>query len=308
MAYILTTLAPVFGLILLGYLARRSDRIGTTAAAELNRFVVWLCLPSLLFTATATARVEEIWHPGFVLVFTATTLAVFAGTLVWRLTRGKALAEAGLDALSASYANTGYVGIPLCIFVLGEAGLEPALVASLVVVSLLFAIAVICVEIGLQNGTGLLRSTTGVLQALLKNPLIISPLLGIAWNAAGSGIPQVMHALLKLLGDATIPCALVSLGAFLAQKQSADGRGWLPLVSIKLLLHPLLTWLLAYHVFQLPPLWAKAAVLLSALPTGTGPYMLAEFYRHDAAVVSRTILISTAGSVITLSLCLLLLP
>jgi len=73
-------------------------------------------------------------------------------------------------------------------------------------------------------------------------------------------------------------------------------------VALKLLLHPALAWVLAYHVFPLPPLWAQAAVLLCALPTGTGPYMLAELYGRGGAGVSRAILWSTLGSVPTLSL------
>ena len=68
-----------------------------------------------------------------------------------------------------------------------------------------------------------------------------------------------------------------------------------------------MTWVLAFYVFHLPPLWAKTALLLSALPTGTGPFMLAEYYRREASVVSRVILLSTLGSLITLSLCIYLI-
>jgi malonate transporter len=66
----------------------------------------------------------------------------------------------------------------------------------------------------------------------------------------------------------------------------------------------LLTWWLAFHVFALPELWAKTAVILSALPTGTGPFMLAEFYKREAAVTSSTILFSTVISLVTVTVCL----
>jgi malonate transporter len=79
------------------------------------------------------------------------------------------------------------------------------------------------------------------------------------------------------------------------------------LVLAKLVAQPLLTWWLAFHVFALPVLWAKTAVLLSALPTGTGPFMLAEFYRREAAVTSSTILFSTVISLITVTVCLAML-
>ncbi|MAD46307.1 MAG: transporter [Oceanospirillaceae bacterium] len=307
MLFIISTLLPVFGLIFLGWLLRTSQRLGEQAASELNRFVVWLCLPSLLFHAMATAAMEDIWNPGFVTAFTLSTLLIYGLTLLWRV-KQHGLAVASLDALSASYANTGYVGIPLCLFVLGDAGLAPALVSSLVVVSVLFAIAVIGVEISTQKGKSVWQAALKVTLALLKNPLVVAPFLGVGWNLAGWPLPHIAADFLQLIGDATVPAALVSLGAFLAHKQPGAGQGAWPLVFIKLIIHPLLTWVLAYHVFALDPLWAAAAVLLAALPTGTGPYMLAEFYRQEASVVSRTILFSTLASVLTLAAILLWLP
>jgi predicted permease len=110
-----------------------------------------------------------------------------------------------------------------------------------------------------------------------------------------------------LLAAATGPCALIALGLFLAEKHAGPKQRGSGLVLIKLVAHPLITWGLAVYVFRLPPMWAHAALLLSALPTGTGPFMLAEFYRRDGAEVSSTILLSTLGSLLTLSLCLYLI-
>ena len=301
MLQVLTILTPIFALILAGFIGRRSHILGATAAAELNRLVVWLCLPALLIHTTATTELRQIWHGGFVMTFTLATLLLFVLCFAWRLWRGATMASASLDALGASYANTGYVGIPLCLFVLGDAGLEPALIATLIVVCGLFAIAVTLIEVSLHASQGLVGALIKVSQALLKNPLVVSPFIGILWNLSGLAMPQMAATFLQLAGDATVPCALISLGAFLAHKQPGSASGSLALVLMKLLLHPLLAAALAYWVFALPPRWAVAAVLLSALPTGTGPYMLAEFYRHEASLVSRTILLSTAGSLLTLS-------
>lgn len=303
MSSIVNVILPIFALILAGYLCRRGGRLGEAAASELNRFVVWLCLPALLFTATATASWREIWHPGFVLAITISTLTIFAATLLYRRAKGRPLADASIDGLSAAYANTGYIGIPLCLLVLGRDGLEPALVATLIVVCVLFGIAVVCIETGLQAEARLHRAAAKVVLALLRNPLVISPVLGAAWAATGLGLAPPLHKFLDLLGSATTPCALVSLGAFLARKPDGAGEGVAGLVLIKLVVHPALTWLLAFQVFHLPALWARAALLLSALPTGTGPFMLAEYYRREASVVSRAVLVSTLGSLLTLSAC-----
>lgn len=307
MSHVLSVVLPIFALILVGWLCRCTHRLGPQAASEINRLVVWLCLPALLFKVTATATWAEIWQPGFLAAFTGGCLLVFFATLAWRLMQGRALPAASIDGLSASYANTGYMGIPLCLLVFGQDGLEPALIASLLVVCVLFAIAVVCIEVGLQSEKHLGRAVAVVLKALGKNPLVVSPIVGGLWAASGIGVPEPLVHFLDMLAAATTPCALVSLGLFLAQKQEpqeAQAGAW-PLVAIKLVGQPLLTGFLAYQVFDLPPLWADSALLLSALPTGTGPFMLAEYYQREAAVVSRSILVSTLGSLVTLSLCLL---
>jgi len=304
MSSVLNVLLPIFALILVGFICRRTNRLGATAASEINRMVVWLCLPALLFTSTATATWEQIWHPGFVATFTLGTLAMFVLTLALRWKKAGHFADASIDALSASYANTGYIGIPLCVMVLGGSGLEPALIASLLVVCVLFGLALVCIEVGLQSEAQVHRIVFKVLVALAKNPLVISPILGACWAMTGAPLPAPASKFLSLLGAATTPCALISLGLFLAQKQQGPREGTSLLVLIKLVAHPVLTWFLAYKVFHLPPLWAHSALLLSALPTGTGPFMLAEYYKREASVVSSTILISTLGSLVTLSICL----
>lgn len=304
MASVFNVILPIFALILAGYLCRRTGVLGPSAASEINRLVVWLCLPALLFEATATAVWTQIWQPQFILAYSLGTLLVFLLTLCWRLRRVGNLADASIQGLSASYANTGYMGIPLCLLVFGDEGLQPALIASLIVICVLFALAVVCIEVALQDEKSLRRATAKVLLALIKNPLVVAPLLGGLWALGGQALPAPLHRFIDLLASATAPCALISLGLFLAHKQVGRSEGSVALVLIKLIAHPLITWVLAFHVLQLPPLWAAAALLLSALPTGTGPYMLAEFYRREAAVVSSTILLSTLGSLLSLSLCL----
>ena len=298
---IVVIVAPIFALILLGFLCRKRGKLGEQAAAEINRMVVWLCLPALLFKVTATATWNEIWQPGFIVSFGAGALAMFFVTLAWRLFSGHSLVTSSIDGLSAGYANTGYIGIPLCVLLFGQAGLQPALIASLIVVCLLFAISVMLIEIGLQRERRIGRAIFVVLTALAKNPLVIAPLAGAGWAMSGWALPAPAVHLLDMLAAATTPCALVSLGAFLAEKRvGAVASPW-PLVALKLVGQPLLTWVLAFKVFNLPSMWAASAVLLSALPTGTGPFMLAEYYRHEAGLISRTILLSTVVSLATLT-------
>lgn len=301
---VLAIVLPIFALILVGYLCRKTNRLGDQAASEINKLVVWLCLPALLFKVTATASWAEIWQPGFIISFGAATLAIFVVTLAWRLCTGHSLASSSIDGLSAGYANTGYIGIPLCAAVFGHPGLQPALISTIIVVCLLFAIAVICIEVGLQEERHVGKAIVVVVKALSKNPLIIAPVAGAAWAMTGIALAHSVLSFLDMLATATTPCALVSLGLFLGQKAvkptASRSSPW-PLVILKLVGQPLLTWFFAFKVFALQPMWAGSALLLSALPTGTGPFMLAEFYRREAGLISRTILISTLGSLATLT-------
>ncbi|WP_144158178.1 AEC family transporter [Paraburkholderia sp. BCC1885] len=308
----LEILLPVFGLILAGFLCRRRGLLGPTAASELNRFVVWLALPALLFDIMAHATWHQLYQPAFVATFSISCAGVFLLILVVRLLSGRHLADASVDAIAGSYPNTGYIGFPLCLIAFGPVSQTPTTIATILVACVLFAIAIVLIEVGLQTERAPHRLALKVVGSLARNPLIVSPILGVLVASIHVTLPQSAETFLKLLGGAASPCALVSLGLFLAEKREAQtdvakSGASLLLTGTKLLLQPALTWWLAARVFALPPLLVEMAVVLAALPTGTGPFMLAEFYRREAHITSRTILLSTLGSLVTLSLLLLVM-
>ncbi len=307
----LLVVLPIFALILAGWAARRCNALGPAAVREVNRLVVWLALPALLFDIMAHADPAEIWQPGFILAFSAGCAAIFAATLAIRLRQGRPLADAAIDALNASYANTGFVGFPLVLAVLGSAALAATLVATIMTVCVLFAVAILLIEYGVQSGgrrRDILRRTV---LSLLKNPLLVAPVLGAAVMLSGVGLPGPVETYLKLLGGAAAPCALVALGLFLAEtaesapadRTAASGgsRTQTALVALKLLAQPAVTWVVAVPVLGLSSTLAHTAVLLAALPTGTGPFMLAQFYQREALLTGRVVLITTILSVPTLS-------
>ncbi|MBS1170267.1 MAG: putative transporter YfdV [Burkholderiaceae bacterium] len=302
MLAIVNIVLPVFALIFAGYAFRRMNILSATASVELNRFVVYLALPALMIDVMINTPWQTLYQPGFLLAFELAVALVFIPVLAFHWHRLRNLVGATVNATAASYANTGYIGLPLCALTFGQDNLAPAMVAAILTVSANFAVSIVLMEWGLQTEKNLWRSLKNVAWSLLKNPLIVAPMLAGLVCASGFALPHGLALSVKLLGNAASPCALVGIGLFLAQKQEAGNLAVsVELVLIKLVAQPLLAWWLAYHVFAMPPLWAKSAVLLSALPTGTGPYMLAELYRRGGGIASRTILWSTFGSVITLS-------
>jgi len=306
---LLTIVAPIFALILCGYLARRWESIGAGAVSEINKFVVYLALPALLFDVMANASWHDLMQPGFVAAFGLACGAAFYVTVGISLALGRPLASAGIDGLLGAYANTAYMGFPLFLTLYGSDGLVPVTIASILTVCVLFASAIVLIEAGSRSEPHPGRLALKVGAALARNPLLVAPVAGALYNATGLGVPAAGQTFLKLLGGAASPAALVVIGMFLAGLRAVSPKeagSAVALAGVKLLGQPALTWALAM-LLAVPPRLAVMATLLAALPTGTGPFMLAELYKRPAAVTSAVILISTLASLVTLPLVMWLL-
>ena len=299
---VLSVVVPVFALILAGFIAGKTGKLGPNASAEINRFVVWLALPAQLFTFTANSDWQTLWQPGFIIAFSAGCFAVYIALLLYRWYHTRDWVAASFTGLSGSYANTGYMGIPLCLLALGDSGLAPAVIATLVVVCGLFGLAIVFIEFGKQSHKPWYEIIAIVLGSLAKNPLLVAPIAGAAWSASGLQMVEPAQQFLSFLAAAASPCALVSIGLFLMQKSESKVSGVWSLTFIKLIVQPGVAWLVAGPILGLPLFWVQAAVLMSALPTGTGPFMLAQYYQADGSAISRVVLQTTLGSIVTLSM------
>ena len=301
MLHVLNVIIPIFALILAGYIAGKSGKLSINAPTEINRFVVWLALPAQMFDFTAHSNWQELWQPGFIIAFSAGALAVYFVLLIYYRIQTKDWTVASFRSLSGSYANTGYMGIPLLMLAFGESGLGPAVIATLIVVCALFAVAIIFIELGVHAKKPFSEIIQTVVKSLATNPLLVAPFCGALWATTGLELYAPLRQFVSFLGAAASPCALVSIGLFLVQKTSAPAKTTWSLVFVKLILQPFIVWVVADPILNLPTFWIYAAVLVSALPTGTGPFMLAQYYRADGALISRVVLITTLGSVLTLS-------
>ncbi len=299
---VLSVVVPVFALILAGFIAGKTGKLGPNASAEINRFVVWLALPAQLFNFTANSDWQTLWQPGFIIAFSAGCFAVYIALLLYRWYHTRDWVAASFTGLSGSYSNTGYMGIPLCLLALGDSGLAPAVIATLVVVCGLFGLAIVFIEFGKQSHKPWYEIIAIVLGSLAKNPLLVAPIAGAAWSASGLQMVEPAQQFLSFLAAAASPCALVSIGLFLMQKSEGKVSGVWSLTFIKLIVQPGVAWLVAGPILGLPLFWVQAAVLMSALPTGTGPFMLAQYYQADGAAISRVVLQTTLGSIVTLSM------
>ncbi|MDU6243437.1 MAG: AEC family transporter, partial [Bradyrhizobium sp.] len=206
--------------------------------------------------------------------------------------------------LDAGYSNVGFMGIPMCLLVFGPDSAPASIIATLFTACVLFLFAIVVVEMDLQKGATLGATIAKVARSLLTSPLFIAPVAGLAVGLSGFALPAPFMSFTTLLGGAASPAALVCIGLFLAQERvvTHDANSIAILVSLKLVMQPAVTALLAFHVFAMPPLWSHSAVILSALPIGSGPFTIAKLYGLEAGVTSGAILVSHIFAVLTVSL------
>ena len=300
---VLNAALPVFALILTGFFCGRFEVFDRLATDSLNRFAIYLALPALMFLTMSNITPEQVSQTGFALAFGGGITATFALGFALSRWRGRRVASASIEGLDAGYSNVGFMGIPLCLLVFGPGGLPMAVIATLFTACVLFLFAIMLIELDLHRSASPGRAVRRVLLSLLRNPLLLAPVAGLGIGLTGLALPTPVERFATLLGGAASPCALVCIGLFLAQERVTgdDAASIGTLVGLKLLFQPGVTALLALYMFDMPPLWSHSAVLLSALPIGSGPFTIAKLYGLEASVTSGAILASHLVSVVTVS-------
>jgi malonate transporter and related proteins len=292
---------PVFALVACGVLAGRFRLINPGSSEALNRFVYAFALPAMLFIAVYRGSVAELLGSGsFILgVVLATFGTALVGFALSRFFQGANAPESVMRALNASFANTGYLGIPLVTVAYGERAALPAALATMATNVVSFAVAIVCLEM-LSNPRG--GGATRALAGVARSPLIWPIALGVLIVMLQVKIPVPVERFAGLLAAAAGPCALFAIGLFVSQLSIREGfRASWPTTALKLLLHPVLMALLAYSVLSMDALWAKVAVVCASLPLGATAFVLAQRYRLLEAETSTGAVLSTAASVLTVS-------
>jgi malonate transporter and related proteins len=301
---VLNSALPIFALILTGFICGYFSVFDKTATDNLNRFAVYLALPSLMFVAMSKITPDQVRQFGFLGAFCGGSSITFAAAFAISRIRGRRVANASIEGLDAGYSNVGFMGIPMCLLVFGPESAPASIIATLFTACILFLFAFVVVEVDLKKGNSFWSTGTKVAKALLTSPLLIAPAAGLCIGLSGIKVPGPFESFTTLLGGAASPVALVCIGLFLAQERvvSHDATSIGMLVAMKLILQPAVTAFLAFYVFTMPPLWSHSAVILSALPIGSGPFTIAKLYGLEAGVTSGSILASHVFAVLTVSL------
>jgi malonate transporter len=302
---VLTGFGVIGAIIAVGYIVGRSDLLGQYGQPVIARTVFFVLSPFLLFTVLADAEVERLFSPLLVVSLLA-AVAAFAMFLVvaavlWR----RKLPEATIGALSSGYVNANNIGIPVSVYVLGDAAYSAPVVLLQLLVFAPIALTL------LDIGTGGKASVGRILSQPFRNPIIIGSLLGLIVSVTGLDIPAPVMEPFRLIGAAAVPMMLISYGMSLhgtkILEPGGSRRDVVLATTVKLLFMPVAAWLIGQYGFGITGSELFAIVVLAGLPTAQNVFNYAQRYNRGVLMSRDTILLTTVGSVAVLLVASLLL-
>lgn len=304
MLTILPIILPVFGLVGLGFLARYSNYLTERVGEGLSEFVYALAIPCLILSTLGKATIPASQPWGYWGAFFGGAACVWIiATLIVRRFYKMGATEEVVAGFCAAQSNLALIGIPLISQAYGDDGLVPLFLLLAVHLPIMLSIATVLAE-GRDTSVPLL------LGKLAASPIVIALALGagISLLPRDMMVMQVAWRIIDPIGATATPCALLAMGMSLHRYGRTITLG-LPLIlaTLKLLVHPLIVYLLATWVFTMPPAWAGVAVLFAATPTGINAYLFAERYRSGVAIASGAIGLSTVMALFTTVLWLMVL-
>jgi hypothetical protein len=305
---------PFFALVLCGYWAARRQMLPFEAIPGLNGFVLFFALPCMLFRFGANTPIAQLLDAGAFFMYLFCALVMVAFVVAISLNKRFGWNDAAFGALVGAFPNTGFMGVPLLVALLGSAAAGPAIVTIVIdmVITTSLCIALSRLDGAGQQGVG--QAAKNALLGVVKNPMPWAILLGTLFSAFQIELPGPVDKAVALLGDAASPVALFTIGAVLARSQTIahnaqhgplTWQDYVPVALIKLLLHPLLVLVVGLAAISMGvPIDAfalKVMVLVAALPSASNVAMLSERFGADSGRIARIILVSTAAAFLTFS-------
>lgn len=319
---------PFFALIAAGYGAARARVLPLDAIPGLNTFVLYFALPCMLLRFGAVTPIGQLLDGSVALVWGLGALVVVAGVVVFTRNSRIGWNDGAFGALVAAFPNTGFMGVPLLVALLGAQAAGPIIITIafdlIVTSSLCIALSRLDEAGGGAAQHGPRQAARQALRGVLVNPMPWSILLGVLLSAARWRLPGPVERTIAMLADAASPVALFTIGAVLARSAllarehgasaavaaamgtrsaippTAPLADVLPVVLVKLLAHPLLVWALGQGAIALGlPLSSSALtviVLVAALPSASNVSMLAERFGADNGRIARIILWTTVAT------------
>lgn len=293
---------PFFALVLCGYAATRRGLLPLLAIPGLNSFVLFFALPCMLYRFGARTPIAQLLNPSLVAVYLLCAL-MMVGLTVMLTRRGRiGWNDAAFGALVAAFPNTGFMGVPLLMALLGAQAAGPAIVTIAIDMVITSSLCIALSQLDGAGTQGAGRAARRALAGVVANPLPWSIALGALASSLSFTLPLPLNTTVNLLADAASPTALFTIGAVLARAQvsgarrTALGESGL-VVGLKLVLHPLLVGAVGLAAMAagapLDRFALTVIVLVAALPSASNVAMLAERFGADNGRIAQIILGST---------------
>lgn len=320
MLQILFITFPFFALVLCGYIAARRRMLSLDAIPGLNSFVLFFALPCMLYRFGSTTPVAQLFDVGVFLTYGVCALVMVLATIAVSKNARIRWNDASFGALVAAFPNTGFMGVPLLVALLGAQAAGPVIL--LIAIDMVITTS-LCIALSRLDGAdehGFAHAAQNALKGMLFNPMPWAILLGGVASAVSLELPAPLMKTIGLMADAASPVALFTIGAVLARSQMLASahkhppiplRDYVPVAAIKLLVHPLLVLAVGSAAvalgLPLSPFALTVIVLAAALPSASNVSLLAERFGADNGRIARIILVSTAAAFVTFSLAVTLL-
>ena len=293
MTGVLEGFSIIWVVILVGYLVGRTGVLGDQGRHVLSRVTFFVASPALLFTTLAESDPVSVLGPLLWVAALSAALTAVIYYLSTVRTLKRPASESIIAAMSASTVNSANLGLPIALYVLGDMSYAAPII--------LFQLALYQpINLALLDATTSRHRTTPIamLLATAKNPMIIGSMLGLVVALTGIELPSMVLEPIDLIAGASIPAMLMAFGISLVgskplEKKSGRRADVLIAAAAKLILHPVLAWVLAYWVFNLRGELLVASVIMAGLPTAQNIFVTAMRYDHGVVIAKDTVLVTT---------------
>lgn len=294
---------PFFGLILLGFFCGRIKRLPEEGLAWMNFYIVYVALPPLFFRLIAATPFEQLQNWWFVIGTTLSTYLVFVLSMGLGLYFYKGqMRPATVQAVLGAYSNIGYMGPGLTLAAIGPGAAVPTALIFVFDNILLFSLIPFLMALGTSDKLDVVGTVKLVVWRIVSHPFNIATFVAVIAAYFQYQPPAAIDTIITYLKNSAAPVALFALGVTVASRDMGKVSSELPVhLAIKLVLHPLIVWLLLSAIGGFERDWVYTAILMAALPPALNVFVVARQYDVYIENASTAILLGTLVSIITVT-------
>ncbi len=302
---VLNLTIPMFSLIGIGLILKKTNFITEENGKILSKFAFYILLPPLMFSSILAGNASNSLSLNFVVRYEIVTIFIFFITFLLGSLFNLRVMEKGIFGLNAAYPNYGYIGVPLCILAFG---IEAAVPLALILLADTFVLlsTLILYSIAQNKHTNLQLLGREILARFFYNPLMLSVIFAFFFSFLKIDIYTPIDTTISLIASSATAVALIALGISLNIKSVSEKKTIILLITvIKLMLHPILIFFIFFYSENINPIWVKTAIVCASLPVAANVFVLASYYKTFSNESAAAITLTTIFSSITVTITLL---